>query len=232
MTKVISCHAPGDAIGAAPSRCGRFSSFTKPGSATKASEQNVRQTTHPFPGEVDSPATRLLDHRLPNFNCPACATRTEFLLALGAVAGFGGGFGGLPPGAVGSIPSDGRLQTGFEIGMHGPPAEFGTQLIGIDRVTSIMPRTVTHPVECVLRTPHKPQNHTHYGNVAHFAVRADQIRFADATARQNRPYRRRVVFRMNPVAHVLAGAVQFRPRAFQNGCDLSWNEFSTCWYGP
>ena len=109
--------------------------------------------------------------------------------------------------------------------MHGPPAEFGTQLIGIDRVTSIMPRTVTHPVECVLRTPHKPQNHTHYGNVAHFAVRADQIRFADATARQNLPYRRRVVFRMNPVAHVLAGAVQFRPRAFQNGCDLSWNEF-------
>ena len=34
---------------------------------------------------------------------------------MGAVAGFGGGFGGLPPGAVGSIPSDGRLQTGFEI---------------------------------------------------------------------------------------------------------------------
>ena len=29
---------------------------------------------------------------------------------------------------------------------------------------------------------------------------------------------------MNPVAHVLAGAVQFRPRAFQNGRDLPWNE--------
>ena len=88
-----------------------------------------------------------------------------------------------------------------------------------------MPRPVAHPIERVFRLPHQPHYHAQHGDVAFLAVRADQIRFADATARQNRPYRRRVVFRMNPVAHVLAGAVQFRPRAFQNGRDLPWNEF-------
>ena len=72
----------------------------------------------------------LLDHRLPNFNCPACATRTEFLLALGAVAGFGGGFGGLPPGAVASAYQVDHVacKPAFEIRMRRLPTEFGTQL--------------------------------------------------------------------------------------------------------
>ena len=117
---------------------------------------------------------------------------------MGAVAGFGGGFGGLPPGAVGSIPSDGRLQTGFEIGAHRLPSKFGTQLAGVNRVTPIMPGAVTHPVERIFGTSHKPQDHTHHGNIAHFTIRADQVCFADPPACKNLPHRRRVVFRMDP----------------------------------
>ena len=87
-----------------------------------------------------------------------------------------------------------------------------------------MPGPVAHPVERIFRLAHQLQDHAQHGDVAHLAVRSDQIRFADAPAGEDRPHCAGVVFRMYPVAHVLAGAVQFRPRALHDGGDLPWNE--------
>lgn len=146
------------------------------------------------------------------------------LLALLLVPGFGGGLGRLPPGAVVRVPVDGLFQTGLEVRVRGRPAQFGPQFRGIDRVTAVMARTVLHPVERVLVLSHHLQNHAKHGDVVPLAVRADQVGLADPSLGQDRPHTAGMVLSVDPVAHVLAPAVQLRPLALEDVRDLAGNE--------
>ena len=104
------------------------------------------------------------------------------------------------------------------------PAQFGAQLGRVDRVTAVVARTVLDPVERVFVLPHHPQDHAQYGDVVPLAVRADQVRIADAALRQDRPHARAVVLGVDPVAHVLALAVQLRTLPVQDVRDLARDE--------
>lgn len=146
------------------------------------------------------------------------------LLALLLVPGFGGGLGGLPPLAVVRVPVDGGLQTGLEIRVRGRPTQFGPELRGIDRVTAVMARTVLHPVERVLVLSHHLQNHAKHGDVVPLAVRADQVGLADPAFGQDRPHAAGMVLGVDPVAYVLALAVQLRPLALEDVRDLAGDE--------
>ena len=146
------------------------------------------------------------------------------LLALLLVPGLGGGLGGLPPLAVVRVPVDGGLQTGLEVRVRGRPAQFGPQFRGIDRVTAVMARTVLHPVERVLVLSHHLQNHAKHGDVVPLAVRADQVGLADPSLGQDRPHTAGMVLSVDPVAHVLAPAVQLRPLALEDVRDLAGDE--------
>ena len=146
------------------------------------------------------------------------------LLALLLVPGFGGGLGGLPPLAVVRVPVDGGLQAGLEVRVRGRPAQFGPQFRGIDRVTAVMARTVLHPVERVLVLSHHLQDHAKHGDVVFLAVRADQVGLADPAFGQDRPHTAGMVLGVDPVAHVLAPAVQLRPLALEDVRDLAGNE--------
>lgn len=146
------------------------------------------------------------------------------LLALLLVPGFGGGLGGLPPLAVVRVPVDGGLQAGLEVRVRGRPAQFGPQFRGIDRVTAVMARTVLHPVERVLVLSHHLQDHAKHGDVVFLAVRADQVGLADPAFGQDRPHTAGMVLSVDPVAHVLAPAVQLRPLALEDVRDLAGNE--------
>jgi len=146
------------------------------------------------------------------------------LLALLLVPGFGGGLGGLPPLAVVRVPVDGGLQTGLEVRVRGRPAQFGPQFRGIDRVTAVMARTVLHPVERVLVLSHHLQNHAKHGDVVPLAVRADQVGLADPALGQDRPHAAGMVLGVDPVAYVLALAVQLRPLALEDVRDLAGDE--------
>ena len=146
------------------------------------------------------------------------------LLALLPVPGFGGGLGGLPPLAVVRVPVDGGLQAGLEVRVRGRPAQFGPQFRGIDRVTAVMARTVLHPVERVLVLSHHLQDHAKHGDVVFLAVRADQVGLADPAFSQDRPHTAGMVLGVDPVAHVLAPAVQLRPLALEDVRDLAGNE--------
>lgn len=146
------------------------------------------------------------------------------LLALLPVPGFGGGLGGLPPLAVVRVPVDGGLQAGLEVRVRGRPAQFGPQFRGIDRVTAVMARTVLHPVERVLVLSHHLQDHAKHGDVVFLAVRADQVGLADPAFGQDRPHTAGMVLGVDPVAHVLAPAVQLRPLALEDVRDLAGNE--------
>ena len=146
------------------------------------------------------------------------------LLALLLVPGFGGGLGGLPPLAVVRVPVDGGLQTGLEVRVRGRPTQFGPELRGIDRVTAVMARTVLHPVERVLVLSHHLQDHAKHGDVVPLAVRADQVGLADPSLGQDRPHAAGMVLGVDPVAHVLALAVQLRPLALEDVRDLAGDE--------
>lgn len=146
------------------------------------------------------------------------------LLALLLVPGFGGGLGGLPPLAVVRVPVDGGLQAGLEVRVRGRPAQFGPQFRGIDRVTAVMARTVLHPVERVLVLSHHLQDHSKHGDVVPLAVRADQVGLADPALGQDRPHAAGMVLGVDPVAYVLALAVQLRPLALEDVRDLAGDE--------
>ena len=146
------------------------------------------------------------------------------LLALLLVPGFGGGLGGLPPLAVVRVPVDGGLQAGLEVRVRGRPAQFGPQFRGIDRVTAVMARAVLDPVERVLVLSHHLQDHAKHGDVVFLAVRADQVGLADPAFGQDRPHTAGMVLSVDPVAHVLAPAVQLRPLALEDVRDLAGNE--------
>lgn len=146
------------------------------------------------------------------------------LLALLLVPGFGGSFGRLPPLAVVRVPVDGGLQAGLEVRVRGRPTQFGPQFRGVDRVTAVVARTVLHPVERVLALAHHPQDHAKHGDVVPLAVRADQVRLADPALGQDRPHAAGMVLGVDPVAHVLAPAVQLRPLALEDVRDLAGNE--------
>lgn len=146
------------------------------------------------------------------------------LLALLLVPGFGGGLGGLPPLAVVRVPVDGGLQTGLEVRVRGRPTQFGPELRGIDRVSTVVARTVLHPVERVLALSHHLQDHAKHGDVVPLAVRADQVGLADPSLGQDRPHAAGMVLGVDPVAYVLAPAVQLRPLALEDVRDLAGDE--------
>ena len=140
--------------------------------------------------------------------------------------------GGLPPLAVVRVPVDGGLQTGLEVRVRGRPTQFGPELRGIDRVSTVVARTVLHPVERVLALSHHLQNHAKHGDVVPLAVRADQVGLADPSLGQDRPHAAGMVLGVDPVAYVLALAVQLRPLASRMFVIWRGMNFSTCWYGP
>ena len=145
-------------------------------------------------------------------------------LALTLVPGLGRGLGGLPPRTVLRVPLDRLREARLEVRVLRRPAELGAQLGRVDRVTAVVARTVLHPIERVLVLPHHPQDHAQHGDVVLLAVRADQIRLADTALRQDRPHAAGMVLGMDPVAHVLAFAVQFRTLSVQDVRDLARDE--------
>ena len=146
------------------------------------------------------------------------------LLALLLVPGFSGGLGRLPPGAVVRVPVDGLFQAGLEVRVCGRPTQLGPQFRGIDRVSTVVARTVLHPVERVLALSHHLQNHAKHGDVVPLAVRADQVGLADPSLGQDRPHAAGMVLGVDPVAYVLAPAVQLRPLALEDVRDLAGDE--------
>ena len=87
-----------------------------------------------------------------------------------------------------------------------------------------MARAVLDPVERVLVLAHHLQDHAQHGDVVLLTVRADQVGFADPALGQDGPHAAGVVLGVDPVAHVLALAVQLRADALEDVGDLARDE--------
>lgn len=145
-------------------------------------------------------------------------------LTLLLVFGFGGGLGGLPPVAVVRVPLDGLFQALLEVRVRRLPAKLGLKLGGVDRVAAVVAGTILHPVEIIRALAHHGQDVAQHRDVVAFAVRADEVRLAQAALGQDGPHAGGVVVRVDPVAHVLPVAVQLRAQSLEDVRDLARDE--------
>src|SRR5919204_175352 len=121
----------------------------------------------------------------------------------------GAEFAGLqraPPGLVLAVPAHGRFERGGERMARGP-AEL-SHLRRIDRIASIVTRTVGDAPDQGLRPAREAQDLVRQHDVFDLVTAADVVDLAVAAAAQHEVDGRAVVEDVEPVAHVAAVAVQ------------------------
>ena len=146
------------------------------------------------------------------------------LLALCAVAGLGGLLGRAPPGLVGHVPVDGLLQALGEVGVCRPPAQLALELGGVDGVAAVVAGAVGDPVEVLGVAAHGREDHAQHGDVIPLAVGADEVGLPHPSLREDVPDGRGVVLGVDPVADVLAVAVELGAHAVDDVRDLARDE--------
>ena len=140
------------------------------------------------------------------------------------VLGLNGRLLGLPPVAVVSVPVNGVLEPGFEVGELRLPTKFGPQLGGVDRVAEVVTRPVLDLVVGIGRLPHHFEDQLKDVLVVLLAVGADQVGLTDLALGQDRPDGARVVVGVNPVTDVFAGPVELWPDPREDVRDLARDE--------
>lgn len=160
----------------------------------------------------------------PRAGTPRCASPGCGLLALCAVTGLGGLLGRAPPGLVGHVPVDGGLQALGEVGVGRPPAQLALELGGVDGVAAVVAGAVGDPVEVLCVLSHGLQDHAQDGDVVLLAVGSDEVGLPHAALGEDVPHRGAVVLGVDPVADVLAAAVELGADAVDDVRDLPGDE--------
>ena len=150
--------------------------------------------------------------------------RDAVLLPLGAVAGLGGLLGRAPPGLVLDVPVDGLLQALGEVGVRRPPAQLALELRAVDGVAAVVAGTVGDPVEVLGVAAHGLEDHAQDRDVVLLAVGSDEVGLPHLALREDVPDGRGVVLGVDPVADVLAAAVELGAHAVDDVGDLPGDE--------
>ena len=140
------------------------------------------------------------------------------------VPGLGGLLGRAPPGLVGDVPVDGLLEALGEVGVRRPPAQLALELGGVDGVAAVVAGAVGDPVEVLGVLSHGLEDHAQDGDVVPLAVRPDEVGLPHAALGEDVPHGRGVVLGVDPVADVLAAAVELGAHAVDDVGDLPGDE--------
>ena len=149
---------------------------------------------------------------------------SPLLLALRPVAGLGGLLGRAPPGLVGHVPVDRLLEPLGEVGVRRPPAELALQLGRVDGVAAVVAGAVGDPVEVLGVAAHGSEYHAQDGDVVLLPIGADEVGLPHLALGEDVPDGRGVVLGVNPVADVLAAAVELGADAVDDAGDLPGDE--------
>lgn len=141
-----------------------------------------------------------------------------------SVAGLGGLLGRAPPGLVGHVPVDGGLEALGEVGVGRPPAQLAPQLRAVDGVAAVVAGAVGDPVEVLGVLPHGLQDHAQDRDVVPLAIGSDEVGLPHPALGEDVPDGRGVVLGVDPVAHVLAAAVELGADAVDDVGDLPGDE--------
>lgn len=140
------------------------------------------------------------------------------------IAGLGSLLGRAPPGLVGDVPVDRLLQALGEVGVRRPPAELALELRAVDGVAAVVAGAVGDPVEVVRILSHRLQDHAQDGDVVLLAVGPDEVGLPHAALCEDVPDGAGVVLGVDPVADVLAAAVELGAHAVDDVGDLPGDE--------
>ena len=116
--------------------------------------------------------------------------------------------------------------------MRRPPAELALELGGVDGVAAVVAGAVGDPVEVLGVAPHGREDHAQDGDVVPLAIRADEVGLPHAALGEDVPHGRGVVLGVDPVAHVLAAAVELGAHAVDDVGDLPGDELLHVLEGP
>ena len=108
--------------------------------------------------------------------------------------------------------------------MRRPPAQLALQLRAVDGVAAVVAGAVGDPVEVLGVLSHRLQDHAQDGDVVPLAVRSDEVGLPHAAAGQDVPDGAGVVLGVDPVADVLAAAVELGAHAVDDVGDLPGDE--------
>ena len=159
-----------------------------------------------------------------SFSNSMSAMSLPLLLALGAVTGLRGLLGRAPPGLVLDVPVDGCLEPPGEVGVRRPPAELTLKLGAVDGVAAVVTGAVGDPVEVLGVAPHGLQDHAQDRDVVLLAICADEVGLPHPALGEDVPDGAGVVLGVDPVAHILAAAVQLGAHAVDDVRDLPGDE--------
>lgn len=108
--------------------------------------------------------------------------------------------------------------------MGRPPAELALELRAVDGVAAVVAGAVGDPVEVLGVAAHRLQDHAQDGDVVPFAISSDEVGLPHAALGEDVPDGRGVVLGVDPVADVLAAAVELGAHAVDDVGDLPGDE--------
>ena len=108
--------------------------------------------------------------------------------------------------------------------MHRPPAQLALEFRAVDGVAAVVAGAVGNPVEVLGVLSHRLQDHAQDRDVVLLAVGADEVGLPHAALGQDVPDGRGVVLGVDPVADVLAAAVELGADAVDDVGDLPGDE--------
>lgn len=108
--------------------------------------------------------------------------------------------------------------------MRRPPAQLALELRGVDGVAAVVSGTVGDPVEVLGVAAHGLEDHAQHGDVVLLPVGSDEVGLPRAALREDVPDGRGVVLGVDPVADVLAAAVELGADAVDDVGDLPGDE--------
>lgn len=141
-----------------------------------------------------------------------------------SVARLGGLLGRAPPGLVGNVPVDRLPQALGEVGVGRPPAELALELRAVDGVAAVVAGAVGDPVEVLGVASHRLEDHAQDRDVVLLPIGSDEVCLPRAALGEDVPDGRGVVLGVDPVADVLALAVELGAHAVDDVRDLPGDE--------